>query len=102
MHGELVSNERFGTMPTQALVVSREIAESCKQPQFTTGGLVSAMVTDWLQKLLFPHWSVSAQVRVMTLGQTPFVTVLAMVTITFVPLHSSNAAGGSKFQVLPH
>src|SRR5450631_1695831 len=87
MQMELVSTERSGTMPTQALVVSNAIALSCRHPQLTTGGLVDTTVTAWLQVPLFPHKSVSSQVRVITVGQAPLVTVLATVTVTLVPLH---------------
>ena len=66
--------------------------------QVSIGGTVSAKVTDWLHILVFPHASVASQVRVMTCGQTPFVTVLRTVMLTLVPLQLSVAVGGSKCQ----
>ena len=43
----------------------------------------------------------ACQVRVMTCGQTPFVTVLNTVSLTLVPLQMSVAVGVSKLQGRP-
>jgi len=40
-----------------------------------TGELELCTVTVWLQLVLLPHASVISQLRVMTCGQTPLVTV---------------------------
>src|SRR5437588_11435591 len=44
----------------------------------SAGGMVSATVTVWLQELLLPAASTAIQVRVMTCGQRPLVTVATM------------------------
>ncbi len=59
-------------------------------------------VTIWLQVLVLPQTSPATQVRVMTSGQTPFVTVLRMESVRLVPLQLSVAVGGSKLQAVPH
>src|ERR1035437_6315077 len=41
-----------------------------------TGGVGSTTVTVWLHELVFPHKSVTRQVRVMICGQIPLVTSL--------------------------
>src|SRR5947207_444635 len=101
MQEELVRTERFGTMPEQPLVFSNANVVSCRHSQFTVGGPWSTRVTVWLQELVLPQRSVKSQVRVMTRGQR-LVVVLAMVTVTFVPLQASKAVGGSNVQGEPH
>ena len=59
------------------------------EAQSKEGGLVSTIVTVWLQVPVLPHKSVSVQVRVRTEGHEPFVTVPAMATVTLVPLQVS-------------
>jgi hypothetical protein len=70
--------------------------------QWTTGAVVSTMVTTWLKKELLPQQSVAFQVRVATFGQVPLVTVLKTETVTLLPQHVSVAVGGSKVHWLPH
>ena len=70
--------------------------------QVSTGGVVSTTVTAWLLVTLLPHASVAFHVRVMIRGQTPFVTVLSTVSVTFVPLQLSLTVGASKVQAVPH
>jgi hypothetical protein len=65
------------------------------------GGWVLPTVTVWLQETLLVNASVTLQVRVMNCGQTPFVTVLRMVTVRFEPLQASLAVGASKVQAVP-
>ena len=67
--------------------------------QLMAGGVVSTTVSVWLQKDTFEQPSAADQVRVMLkrLGQRgtlAFVTVLTMVTTTFVPSQTSTAEGG--------
>jgi hypothetical protein len=69
--------------------------------QVNTGGVVSMLVTVWLQILLFPQQSYATQVRVMICGQTPLVTVLNTLT-TGLEQQLSEATGGSKVQLEPH
>src|ERR1041385_8620069 len=68
--------------------------------QRIAGGLVSTTVTAWLHWLKLPQTSVAFQVRVMTCGQRPLVTVLTTTTATV--LHVSEAVGGSKLHVPSH
>src|SRR3974390_2615323 len=56
--------------------------EFVTQAQFSVGGIVSTIVTVWVHWSWFPQSSIACQVRVMTSGQVPFVTVLMTVTIT--------------------
>jgi hypothetical protein len=42
----------------------------------STGGVVSTKVTVWLQVLVVPKESLATQVRVITVGQVPLVTVV--------------------------
>src|SRR5215471_4916645 len=53
-------------------------------PQMITGGVVSTMVTVWLQVFELPQQSVATQVRVRICGQrpAPLVTVLSTITVT--------------------
>jgi hypothetical protein len=69
--------------------------------QTTRGGVVSTTDTIWLQVLVLPQASVANQVRVMIRGQTPLVTVLSTVSVTFVPLQLSLTVGASKVQAVP-
>jgi hypothetical protein len=98
---ELVSDERSGMNALQAFVVSNGATAFDMQTQSTNGGVLSRTVTVWLQVLVFPHISARIQVRVTRIGHVPLVTVLATVTVTFVPLQLSKAVGGSKVQVVP-
>jgi hypothetical protein len=70
--------------------------------QLTVGGVVSTMVTVWLQALLRLQQLVTTQVRVMFHGQEPLVTVLRIVTVTLVPQQASEAVGESNDQAKPH
>ncbi len=71
--------------------------------QVMTGGVVSTSVRLWLHVALLLHKSVACQVRVTICGQTPLVTVLSTLRVTFVPEHASRrTAGGSNVQALPH
>ena len=91
----------------QALVRSKAWAAFWRQAQSATGAVVSTTVTFWLQKDELPQSSTASQVRVMTQGQVPLVTVL-METAT--PLDGVPDAGmqalvhegGSKLHGLPH
>jgi hypothetical protein len=65
------------------------------------GGTQDSTVTVWLQELLLPQVSVTTQVRVMTLGQTPLVTVPRTAIVKLVPQHEGVAVGGSKINVEP-
>jgi len=69
--------------------------------QVSTGGVVSTTDTIWLQVLVLPQASVANQVRVMTRGQIPLVTVLSTVSVTFAPLQLSLTVGASKVQAVP-
>ncbi len=69
--------------------------------QVKTGGVVSTTVTVWLQVAMLVHTSWICQVRVMTIGQIPLVTVSSTVRVTLVPLHAPKAVGESKLQVVP-
>jgi len=69
--------------------------------QVRTGGVVSTTVTVWLQVAVLLQASVAIQVRVMTCGHTPLVTVLRTVSVTFVPLQLSLAVGASNVQAVP-
>ena len=66
------------------------------------GGVLSTTVTVWVQVLLLVQQSVATQVRVMTVGHEPLVTVVREVMVTFVPQQASVAVGVSKDQTLPH
>ena len=70
--------------------------------QTSTGGVVSTLVTLWLQVLVLPQASRAIQVAVSTSGHVPLVTTPTSVTATLVPLHASDASGGLKLQTLPH
>src|ERR1035437_7304068 len=70
--------------------------------QVSPGGVVSTTVTIWRQVLVFPQASMTSQVRVMTCGQTPLVTVLATVITTFEPLQASVTIGALKLHSVPH
>src|ERR1035441_368628 len=69
--------------------------------QINAGGVMSTMVTTCAQTLLLPHGSVAVQVRVMTCGHTPLVTVLTTERVTLEPLQASVTVGGSKAQAGP-
>jgi hypothetical protein len=69
--------------------------------QVSTGGVMSTIDTIWMQVLVLPQASIATQVRVMTRGQTPLVTVLSTVSVTFVPLQLSLTVGASKVQAVP-
>src|ERR1019366_7552070 len=84
---QLENWHRLGTRPEQALALSKLMALSCRQPQFTVGGLPPVKVTLWLHVLKLPHRSVRSQVRVTPPEQRLLVTVLATVTVTLLPLH---------------
>src|ERR1035438_6051616 len=73
---QLENWHRLGTRPEQALAPSTTMALSCRQPQFTAGGLVPMRVTVWLHVLVLPHRSVRSQVREMPPEQEVLVTVL--------------------------
>src|SRR5258707_10420316 len=62
------------------------------------GRLVSTTVTVWLQVFVLPEQSAASQVRVMTCGQIPLVTVPKMLRVTLAPLQASTAVGGAKNQ----
>src|SRR5580765_4679558 len=67
-----------------------------------TGGVVSTIVTVWLQVLVLPQQSLASQVRVTTCGQIPvFVTVFSTTAITFVQ-QLSLTVGASNVQFEPH
>src|ERR1039457_6135519 len=67
-----------------------------------TGGMVSTTVTVWLPVALLLQRSVACQVRVMSCGQRPLLTVLRTVIVTLLPLQASTAVGRSKLHVEPH
>jgi hypothetical protein len=69
--------------------------------QLITGGLVFSTVTTWLQVALLLQQSVASQVRMMTCGQTPLVTVSITVIVTLLQ-HASKAVGASKLHAVPH
>src|SRR5262245_5125623 len=69
--------------------------------QVSTGGVVSALVTTWLQKFVLLQQSYATHVRVMICGQLPLVTVLKTLTIGFEQ-QLSEAVGGSNVQPEPH
>jgi hypothetical protein len=76
-------------------------------PQLSTGGVVSTIVSVWLQVAAFVHKSAALQVRVTVnrIGQTlggRFVTVLRIVMVTLVPSQLSTAAGVAKTIGAPH
>ena len=76
-------------------------------PQVRTGAVVSTTVIVWLQVLAFVQRSVARQVRmtVNRIGQMlvgTLVTVLRIVTVTFVPSQVSTAAGGVNTSGAPH
>src|SRR4051812_5892301 len=95
-------------MPEQAFVRSSVDPRSRRQLQNRTGGVVSTTVTVWLHVAVWPQSSTALQVRVMTFGQVPLVTVLRTVTVTFPgpPVaglgQGFTGVGGSKVQVEPH
>src|SRR5271156_1346422 len=76
--------------------------------QLMVGGVVSTTVTVWRQVLVSPQPSANSQVRVMTCGQTPLVTVpvTVMSKLVLVPgtllVQQVEAEGASNVQVLPH
>src|SRR5262245_32854267 len=71
--------------------------------QVSTGAVVSAMVTVWLQVELLVQRSVACQVRVTSSEQpAALVTVLRTEMVTLVPLQVSSALGSSKAQTEPH
>ena len=77
------------------------------EPQARAGGIVSTMVTVWLQKAALPQVSVARQVRVTLkiLGQrgtATLVTVLTTSISTLFKSHLSTALGMSKAQAVPH
>src|SRR5260221_10463107 len=53
--------------------------------QLIVGGVLSITATLWLHVLVFPHGSVTTQVRVITLGQIPLVTVPSTAIVRLVP-----------------
>src|SRR5205823_4067408 len=55
----------------------------------------------WLQVALLLQQSVACQVRVMDIGQKPFVTVLSTVMPTWLQ-QASRAVGSSKLHAEPH
>jgi hypothetical protein len=91
-------------VPLKPLAISAtvvpEVSSSGHQPTIPDGGgTQDTTVTAWLHVLLFPHVSVTIQVRVMTLGQTPLVTVPSTAIVKLVPQQEGVAVGGSKVQV---
>ena len=67
--------------------------------QWMTGGIVSMIETVWLQKLLKPHGFETSQARVISLGQSPLVTVLNTVVVLLQLLLITT--GGSNDQAEP-
>jgi len=71
--------------------------------QVNIGGVVSLMVTVWLQVALLVQQSVARQVRVMAVRQkSSLATVLTTVRARFVPQQASKATGSSKLHATPH
>src|ERR1051326_682336 len=74
--------------------------------QVIIGGVVSTIVTVWLQRgEAFPQQSVACHCRVaMVVHGEPavFVTVPIVASVTFVPQQASRTVGGSKVQGSPH
>src|SRR5438105_2653475 len=76
-------------------------------PQLIVGGVVSTVVTVWLQLVWLPQQSVACQVRVMSIEQSaPAVALVVSLptttTVTFVPQQRSFAVGSSNVHVLSH
>src|SRR5258708_7828765 len=69
--------------------------------QLINGGVKLVTVIVWLHVLVLPHASVPSQVRVIACGQRPLVTVPRRLIPMLVPLHKSEAVGGSNVQLLP-
>src|SRR6185436_12853809 len=66
-----------------------------------TGGVVSTIVTVWLQVLVLPQQSLASQVRVTTCGQIPVFVTVSTTAITFVQ-QLSLTVGASNVQFEPH
>src|SRR5689334_22982961 len=66
------------------------------------GAVVSTTVTVWLHVALLVQQSMASQVRVIVVGQLPFVTVWSRETVNSAPQQELNAEGSSKLQALPH
>jgi len=90
------------------VMITGKADELVTQLQFSTGGMVSTTVTVWLHWSWLVQSSIACQVRVMTMGQVPFVTVLTTVTTTpllGVPGGGEQLfvqVGGLKDQFVPH
>src|SRR5258708_16243846 len=69
----------------------------------SVGGVVSKIVTVWLQVLLLPQGSIAAQIRVAAkvLPHSPLV-VVPRITMRLVPQSPPRVVGGSKLQAAPH
>jgi hypothetical protein len=69
-----------------------------------TGGVVSTMVTVWLQVAMLEQQSMACQLRVITVvhGVGLAVRVPRTVMVTLVPQQTSEAEGASKSQTEPH
>src|SRR5438034_11171708 len=80
----------------------------CRQLQSRTGGLVSTTVTVWLHDATVPQSSLACQVRVITCGHEPLVTVVTPRKTTPLPgvpgcgQQALVGVGGLKFHVVPH
>jgi hypothetical protein len=73
--------------------------------QVSTGGVVSTMLTVWLQVAKLVQQSMTCQVRVITVWQKvelALVIVPKTVMVTFVSQQASTAVGKSKVQPEPH
>src|SRR5581483_2869304 len=73
-------------------------------PQVSAGGVVSIKVMVWLQVLVLLQLSMACQVRVAAkvFPHSALVTVPRTTTATLAPSFKSNAAGVSKFHVVPY
>jgi len=100
----------LGIIPTQpwTVIVTGKAELFVIQVQLSCGAIVSTTVTDWLHWATLPQSSTPFHVRVMIMGQVPFVTVL--MTVSTTPLLGVPGGGeqlfvhvgGLKVQVEPH
>src|SRR5689334_25394267 len=70
--------------------------------QVIRGGVVSRRVTVWLHSATCPHALVACQARVMTVGQTPLVTVCSTRIATLLSQHEARTVGSLKLHDEPH
>jgi len=99
------------TRPQVSEAVAAQVTTTALVPQVLTtmllgqtsvGGVVSCTRTSCVQMLLFVQQSSANQVRRMTCGHVPLVTVPNTVRVTLEPQQASTAVGVPKVQEVPH